>query len=476
MSTRRGLTIGARLAILNGVVFGGMAIAIGMLGLVAVYQALLESADDVLLEELNEIGVDLSSGPHPAEEIVRKLSAETNVDAPYYVVFYRVHALDGRRIADTPGAPWPAIPFEQAPPQAPGALPPRRNVRVPGEEFRLRVASARFRVAPHGPVQIDAALRLKPEDLALAELARRALVAGPAAVAAAVLVGVLLSRRALRPIGAIDAAARTIGGGPPGKRLPRTGNGDELDRLAETLNAMLERLEAAAARNLRFAGDVAHEVRTPLATIRTRLEAARDASDEAGRAPIGIALEEVSRVEALARNLLLLSRADEGGVALARAPLDLARVAREAADFFAPLAEEKGVVFRPEIAASAPVLGDAASLHHVVANLVDNAIYYADPGDSVSLRVTAGADGVVLDVEDTGAGVPEALQPRMFERFFRAPDPRTRARDGSGLGLALVRAVARAHGGEASYEPRAPRGSRFRVRLPGDPRNGVSPP
>lgn len=451
---------GVRLAVTNGVVLLAAITGFAALAFLAVDRALLQGADRVLSDELDEAARDLLARPWTAGELALHLRAEAQEER-IYQISYRLRNPNGEPIVRAGPATWEAIP----PAPAASVEPLFRTLRLPGDEHRHRVASRRVEGTSLGPVDVEVALRLRPEDEAIERLLDRATLAGPLAVLVATAVGLFLAGRALRPVGVLDRAARAIGADSRGARLPRTGTGDELDRLAETLNGMLERLEAATARNIAFAGDVAHELRTPLATVRARLEEALGAAAPARRS-IETALEEVGRVEALVANLLLLARADEGGASLRQGRTDLAALAREVGEFFGPLAQAADVRLSVEAPVAAPVAGDPALLRRAIANLVDNAIRHGGAGAEVRIAVRVGRDAVAVEVADTGRGIDAALGGRVFERFFRVPHGAHRQADGSGLGLAIVRAIARGHGGEATYTPGRGGGSVFRIEIP----------
>jgi heavy metal sensor kinase len=459
----RPLSIGIRLALLNAAVVAIAMIAIGAALFAAADAAILHGAEGILRDELEEVATTLRRGPLTPEELGGILEAEVR-DHQSETLAFRVSRADGEILACSLSPLWEAVPRRPA-----GGVMPARTARVPGDGIRHRVIARRVPSVSFGPVDLEASMRLRSADAALGRLLEICLLLLPAILLAALAGGYFLSRRALAPVGRMEASARRIGTGPPGERLPGSGTGDELDRLSGTLNGMLGRLEEASARNLRFAGDVAHEVRTPLATLRARLESALAAGDgipAEARERLEATVREVDRVEALVKSLLLICRADEGQAGPARPPLDVAAVLREVGGFFGPLAASRGIRFEVEAPDGLRVPGDATVLQRAVANLVDNALHYTDNGGEVRLRGAAENGRVVVDVEDSGCGIPEDSRARVFERFFRAEAARERNPGGSGLGLALVRAVARAHGGDATYAPRPGGGSRFRILLP----------
>ncbi len=287
----------------------------------------------------------------------------------------------------------------------------------------------------------------------LAELRNELLIAGPIALLLASAAGYLLAGLALRPVERMRRRAATISAETPGERLPVPQTGDELQRLGETLNEMLGRLEAALERERGFVADAGHELRTPLTILRTELELAVRHAGSVGelKEAIGRSAREVDRLSQLADDLLVIARAEDG-----RLPLRVERVGVD--ELFA------GVVRRVELRAQAEgkrvsavpadsaVRGDRIRLEQALVNLVDNALRYG--GGSVRLEAGHRNGSIELHVRDDGAGFPAEFLARAFERFSRADS--ARGRGGAGLGLAIVRTIAEAHGGSAHAANQAP--------------------
>jgi heavy metal sensor kinase len=283
------------------------------------------------------------------------------------------------------------------------------------------------------------------------------LLAGPAALVLASLVGYLLAGLSLRQVESMRRRAASISADTPGERLPVPATGDELERLGTTLNEMLERLEAALERERDFVADAGHELRTPLALLRTELELAlRQATTAAElREAVRVSSREAERVSQLAEDLLLIARTERGRLPLREESVDVGELFETVVSRFDWRAQESGATI---VAAPAPGLrirGDRLRLEQALSNLLDNALRYG--GDTISLRA-AERDGLVeLHVEDDGPGFPPDFLPRAFERFTRSDS--ARGRGGAGLGLSIVRAIAGAHGGSAHVANRATRGA-----------------
>jgi heavy metal sensor kinase len=289
----------------------------------------------------------------------------------------------------------------------------------------------------------------------------------PAVLGISGLAGYFLSRRALRPIDRLTTAVRSITIGNLSGRLPIARSGDELQRLAETCNHMLARLEGSVGRIQRFTADASHELRSPISFMRTMAELGlgNPAADRESREAFEEILREASAASRLLEDMLELARADSGRQELRFERLDLSELIEELRTRALPLAEAKQQVLVVDQKVIARVRGDRASLRRLLWTLVDNAIKYTPSGGRIVLSVGAAANGTALEVRDTGIGIPAALLPRVFERFFRA-DPSRAEAEGAGLGLAIAKWIADMHHASISVESTEGRGSVFRVLFP----------
>jgi len=284
--------------------------------------------------------------------------------------------------------------------------------------------------------------------------------------------GFFVSRRVLNRIEAMTETAQTIMAGDLAGRLPVAGTGDELDRLAEHLNAMLERIEALMGGLKEVSDNIAHDLKTPLTRLRNRCEQALRGS--AGVDDYRAALEAtIAESDDLIRTfdaLLMIARAESGQARDNMTDFDAAEIARDVGELYEPLADEKGIALTVDAPAAAPVRGNRELVSQALANLIDNAIKYAGPngklnGAPAEIVVKAGDDGerIALSVADRGPGIAEADRGRVVERFVRLEQ--SRSEPGSGLGLSLAAAVARLHGGELKLEDNHP-GLRSTIALP----------
>ncbi|MCA1563702.1 MAG: heavy metal sensor histidine kinase [Acidobacteria bacterium] len=291
----------------------------------------------------------------------------------------------------------------------------------------------------------------------------------PIAVILAGVGGYQLARRALSPVERMTEQAQTITAERLRARLPIENPDDELGRLATVFNDMLQRLEESFDRMGRFTADASHELRTPLTAIRSVGEVGlREQHDAAGyREVIGSMLEEADRLTRLVESLLLLSRADSGRATVKRDHVALLGVAREVAAHLAVLSEERGQ--RSEINGDSGITAhvDPMLLREALVNIVDNAIKYSPRGAEIRILVARdGRGGVAIEITDRGPGIAAEHHTRIFERFYRVEEGRSRDHGGSGLGLAIARWAVETNGGHIDLDSEPGRGSTFRIVLP----------
>ena len=297
----------------------------------------------------------------------------------------------------------------------------------------------------------------------------------------AALGGYFLASRSLHPVAAMSARAAEISSTNLNERLPLGSRRDELSALAAVVNGLLERLEQAFAGQRRFMADASHELRTPVAVLRTEADVAlsRPHRTEAEyRESIGVMRDSARRLARIVDDLFLLARADAGHVPLRRGPLYLEEVVDEAARAVRALAQERGVRIDVTPLDDSPCSGDGDLLGRLMLNLLDNAIKHSPPGGTVTLSLVRGARDYRISVADQGPGIPPDAQAQIFDRFFRVDKTRSRTgatdTSGAGLGLAIARWIAEAHGGSLDLAGSTSAGTEFRVTLPA-PSDGHSP-
>lgn len=290
----------------------------------------------------------------------------------------------------------------------------------------------------------------------------------PVALALAGGGGWLLAGRALAPVDEMTRAARRIGAGDLSERLQESGTGDELDRLAQTLNETLGRLDDSFSRMRQFSADASHELQTPLTVLKGEIEVALRSSRTPAEyeATLQSALEEIDRMARLVDGLLFLARADTGVVRIERVPVDLCELIDAVLGELGPRADDHRVQLEEVVTGAVNAAGDPVLLRQLLRNLVDNAIKYGGEGTRVSVSAEPDGDAAVIRVSDDGRGIPSDERDRIFQRFYRAAGARSEQGGGAGLGLSIVRSIVEIHGGtiEATSGPQG--GASFCVRLP----------
>jgi heavy metal sensor kinase len=295
------------------------------------------------------------------------------------------------------------------------------------------------------------------------------LMFAPLLLMAAAAGGYWLSRRALSPVDALVRTAREVTGTSLNSRLQKLETGDELQRLSDTLNEMLDRIESAFLRITEFTADASHELRTPVSLIRTEAELAlrRSRGEAEYKESLRHILLEAERTTALIEQLLSLARADSGRETLRLQHVDLRQTLRSVVDGWQRVATLRDLDFSanfdvPEFF----VLGDETFLRRLLDILLDNAFKYTSAPGSVRLSLAPKGESAVITVQDSGVGIAEEEQGRIFERFYRVDKARSRAQGGAGLGLAIAQWIVTQHGGSLAVESHSGDGAAFRVELP----------
>ncbi len=415
----------------------------------SVRQSILETVDKGLRSGLfaaKRLAKETGSDSLPEELGEQASSAGTQ---------YRLADSQGHWRYRSPGtADWPT----------PAALPAAatfETIRANGHRFRLLSA-------PVGTGILQVAAPLEEFDEMLDQFTWTAALLLPVMLLMASAGGYWMSGRALLPMEQITRTAEDISARNLSRRLPTDGPGDELDRLSTTLNRMFARLEEAFLRMSRFTADASHELRTPVAIIRTTAELSL--SKPRGVAEYVGALERVQReserTTGLLDNLMTLARgdSDDGGIELQA--LDLASLVRETCSEVRVLADASRLRMETALPESCWIAGDSAALRRPLLILLDNAIKYTPAGGRIAVSLVQEHGHATLSVEDTGIGIGPDDLPHIFERFYRASTDRSRSTGGVGLGLSIARWIITRHAGEISVESTPGKGSVFHVRFP----------
>ncbi len=406
---------------------------------------------------------DVSDGAI-AQEIELRLSPEVNnrfvriTRAPGKVVFLSGPPSDGsfNRFAVSahfvPGAVRPAAGF------ATTLL----------ADQHLMVSSTRV-AAVSGKYDVEVGASIVPLENVLDRLIDLLAVLLPLLIVCAAGGGYLLIKRALRPVDKLSQTAEEMSLQNLSLRLPVVRTGDALERLAISLNNMLGRLRDSVQTSRRFLADASHELRTPLTVIKGELQELSGAvhmNNSDLRERVGSVLEEVARLEHLVSGLLVLSRLDAGEPQRQQTDVDLASLALSTAEQMRLMAEDRGIVMNLSGLQRAVVRGDQARLKQIIVNLLDNAVKFTPAGGIVTIRSADDGTGGILEVCDTGIGIPASAIPQVFDRFFRVEEGRSREDGGAGLGLSIVKSICSMHGAEIEVHSAPEKGSCFRVRFP----------
>jgi two-component system, OmpR family, sensor kinase len=379
--------------------------------------------------------------------------------------FAQVLASGDGRVLDAAGAREPALTREEVA-RAAARADLLVDRRVPGVEGTARVLAGPSE-RPAGAV-VAVGQSLDDRDETLSGVVASFAIGGPIAVLLASVAGYLLAAGALRPVEAMRRRAGEVSLSRAGERLPLPAAEDEIRRLGETLNAMLDRLRRSFERERRFVADAGHELRTPLAVVKTELEGALRTGDYGPdvREALVTALEECDHLAQLAEDLLVVARSGEGKLPVRPEDVGVGALLEDVRERFADRAAQRDRSIRVDAEDGLRVRGDPLRLRQALGNLVDNALRHGE--GEIVVRSRRAEEGVELEVSDEGPGFEPGIADRAFERFARGDQARQRV--GTGLGMAIVRAVAEAHGGRAEIVPRAA-GATVRIWLP----DGVTP-
>ncbi len=445
------LPIRLRLALAFALVMGLVLAGMGVFVFVRVESSLTASVNRDLEAQFEEIGARVDAGASPSEPFV---DPETHVLSQFLDA-------DGRLLSSGVLALRPFISAAEARRVIAGD----RLIRdgdLPGLRGDWRFV-ARPLVFGDQRVAVVVASSLQERNDTLTHLFVQLVIAGVAGVTLTVVVGYWLAARALRPVEAMRSQAEVMSSATSPMRLPVPVPRDEIHRLGETLNAMLDRVGDAVEHERHFVADVSHELRTPLSLLKGELDLAlhRPRSREELESAMRAASAETDRLVRISEDLLLIARSDQGQLPLQREHLDARELARSVAARFAMQAETQGRDIRVDVPSGMTFDADRLRLEQALGNLLDNALVHGRGKVVVSAQ---GEDGwLELHVADEGSGLPDDFTERAFDRFSRADE--SRSGGGSGLGLAIVEVVARAHGGEAGAAG-GERGADLWIRLP----------
>lgn len=353
--------------------------------------------------------------------------------------------------------PWPAVSART------GEI--RANADFSGRPYRVY---SRLAHVGRQTVRVFVAGQLVDNRAQLEHFRDSLLRTTPLVVLIAATAGYFLSRRALNPVARLIDSGRSITIGNLSRRLAASGNGDELDRLAETWNEMLSRLEAAVNRITQFTADASHELRSPLTSIRIGAEslARKENLEPDASEAVRDIIDETAAATRLLEDMLMLARSDAGHIKVAFEPVSLVDLVSGVATKILPLANEKNQVLDQRYESRVlDVCGDPNLLRRLTWILLDNAIKYTPRKGRIQVGVRRSTGALVLEVADNGRGIPCEALPHIFDRFYRV-DPARSEEEGTGLGLAIAKWIADSHGAQVQVASEENRGTKFEVRFP----------
>lgn len=314
---------------------------------------------------------------------------------------------------------------------------------------------------------LESGASLGPAQSLLNHLIWSLVIGVPILLGVAIGGGFVLVRKSLAHVEKISRSAEAITFQNLSQRLPVARTGDELERLSLSLNRMIERLDESFQHTRKFSADASHELRTPLTVIRSELETIMQSEGAPTRfkETVGSVLEEVERLTKTVEGLLALARLDAGKARTEWVKLDLVELVSLVADQMSLLADDKQLEIRCHAAGPVFVHGDRARLKQVIVNLLDNAIQYTPQGGGIDLRVSRQNGAAILEVIDTGIGIPESALPHVFNRFYRVDQARSRNVGGAGIGLSIVKSIIAAHDGKIDITSQEGFGTTVRIEL-----------
>jgi two-component system heavy metal sensor histidine kinase CusS len=437
---------------------------------------LTQREDDVLSQKVRVLRSLLSADARPdaalelTHEVEMEPPAARRKDAQVYV---RLIDERGRAVLATQGMD-ELLPRRLFPTDAS----PSDGMALEGSEIRtpragpFRALTARARRGTTGPTwTIQAARDRAHHELLLANFRRGLLMTLAIMVTTCPLVAFFIARRGLRPVHEISETARHIGSATLSARISSTGYPVELEALAETFNAMLDRLDDSFRRLSQFSADIAHELRTPIHNMRGEAEVvlSRARSADEYKEALTSCLEESVRLSELISKLLFLARAEGPATQLEREPVDVIRELAAVRDYYADAATDARVTLSVEAGDDVEVAADRGLLQDAITNLVANSLSHTPPGGSITLAAGRENGRVRIEVRDTGSGIPVHDLPRVFDRFYRADRSRSSQPGSMGLGLAIVKGIVRFHGGETEIESEVGKGTRVALLIPCGP-------
>ena len=465
---RFGRTLALRLTIWYAAIFAASSLLAFAVAFALIASFVAERTDEELRQDLDEYAI------HWRQEGIERVTKEMRFDTQGKDArksYFRLWSSDGRELAATDLTPWP----ELARVSQQQLLDTGRGPQFDTHAIASRKAPVRTLVGNIGPgVSLEIGLSLEDNEEFQREILRGFLLSLAIVLLLGGPIGWFMARRALHGVKEVTRTANEIADGALDRRVPIGMAGDELDQLARTFNAMLDRIQSLIIGMRDMADNLAHDLRTPLGRVRACAEMSlANGETNAARESWAVnTIEECDRLLEMLNTTLDIAEADSGAAKLALGRVDLAEMVLSASELFQPLAEDHQIGIATSVPEQCWIEGDRQRLQRVIANLLDNALKYTPAGGEVRIALREQAQRVLLTIADTGVGITAEDLPRIFQRFYRC-DP-SRSRQGIGLGLSLALAFVRAHGGDITVTSTRGKGSTFTV-VPSRPSQGFAP-
>ncbi len=434
-----------------------------------IYHALTDSLaheDDVLLSENVKNLNALAKKSQGDLEDIQEFVGETPKWYREISFWTRILDSSGRVLTETPGMSQ-TLPLRLFL----GGLPDDRNSTVrsgEGKPFRIRSSQEVWPGNAPARVTVQMAMDMSSDEIILRKFRAELMTIQCFSLLACALAGYWIAQRGIRPVRRMADTAARIRSSTLYERLGRSGLPSELSDLAATFNDMLDRLEESFARLSRFSSDIAHELRTPIQNLRGEAEVVLSKEREPGEYQdlLGSSLEEYQRLSSLIDNLLFLARAENPQTQIQREELDLKKELGLLQDFYGPSAWESGIALRVDAPEPLRAHMDRSLFQRAVGNLVENALKHTSSGGNLLLKASASDGKVLVEVTDTGKGIPPDRISRVFDRFYRVDPSRSPSSGGAGLGLSIVKSIMDLHGGTVEIRSEVSKGTTVTLLFP----------
>jgi heavy metal sensor kinase len=455
-------TLASRLTLWYSSIFTFTFVLVFVLTYVLISTVLNNNTIDDLQEDIQELSFSyIDTGIQGIWTQVEEEIASDGADQ----VFYRLLDAQGRTVRSTDMTTWNALADSIDVVYNPAFL-ELESYRISHEDYEYDIQVGYANLDENLILQLGLSLE---ENAGFLEIIRNIfLITTPVLLLLASFFGWFLARKALGGLDALTNTAINISRGKFDERVPYSDHGEEINRLAQTFNAMLDKIQALLSGMRDITDNIAHDLRSPLTRIRgeaeTTLTSSQPQEDEQYKKVLANTIEESDRLLNMINTMLDITETEAGLMKRNKSAINISELVHEACDLFQPLASDNKIDFQFETQEGLTIEGNASFLQRLIGNLIDNALKYTQPGGKVSVKLQKVRDNIQIEVRDTGVGIKEEEKDKIFARFYRSDS--SRSKTGNGLGLRLAQAIAKAHLGEIQVDSHVDQGSSFKVILP----------